>query len=76
MSSLKIAEEAMILRGKIAEGLITSERPELLDLFLTYQNEAVAARRFLENSLIELDTGAEILEIGGGYSGACNSINL
>jgi SAM-dependent methyltransferase len=66
MSSLKIAEEAMILRGKIAEGLITSERPELLDLFLTYQNEAVAARRFLENSLIELDTGAEILEIGGG----------
>ena len=66
MSSLKIAEERMILRGKIAEGLITSERPELLDLFFTYQNEAVAARRFLENSLIELDTGAEILEIGGG----------
>jgi SAM-dependent methyltransferase len=66
MISLKIAEEAMVRRGKIAEGLIASERPELIDLFLTYQNEAVAARRFLENSLIELDTGAHILEVGGG----------
>ena len=66
MLSLKIAEEAMDRRGKIAEGLIASERPELIDLFLTYQNEAVAARRFLENSLIELDTGAQILEVGGG----------
>lgn len=56
----------MIRRGKIAEGLIALERPDLLDLFFTYQNEALAARRFLENSLIELDTGAEILEIGGG----------
>jgi len=27
MSSIKIAEEAMILRGKIAEGLVASERP-------------------------------------------------
>ena len=33
-----MAEEAMILRGKIAEGMIASERPELMDLFLTYQN--------------------------------------
>jgi len=66
MVSLKSAEESMTRRGKIVESLITSERPELIDLFLTYQNEAIAARKFLESSLIELDSGAEILEIGGG----------
>ena len=64
--SLKSAEESMNRRGRIAESLITLERPELIDLFLTYQNEAIAARKFLENSLIELDSGAEVLEVGGG----------
>jgi 2-polyprenyl-3-methyl-5-hydroxy-6-metoxy-1,4-benzoquinol methylase len=66
MVSLDSAEESMNRRGKIAESLIASERPELIDLYFTYQNEAIAARKFLESSLIELDSGAEILEVGGG----------
>jgi hypothetical protein len=65
MVSLELAQDEMIRRGKIAEDLIKLERPELFNLFLTYQNEAVAARKFLEHSLIELDTGAEVLEVGG-----------
>jgi 2-polyprenyl-3-methyl-5-hydroxy-6-metoxy-1,4-benzoquinol methylase len=64
--SQESAEEAMVARGRIAESFISLERPELIDLFLTYQNEAVAARKLLESSLIELDSGAEILEVGGG----------
>jgi SAM-dependent methyltransferase len=64
--SLPIVEESMTRRGKIVEGIIALERPELIDLFLTYQNEAIEARKFLESSLIKLDSGAEILEVGGG----------
>jgi 2-polyprenyl-3-methyl-5-hydroxy-6-metoxy-1,4-benzoquinol methylase len=56
----------MVRRGKAAEQLISEQRPELLSLFLTYQNEAVAARKLLHNSLIHLDSGAQILEVGGG----------
>ena len=66
MVSLAIAQEAMVRRGKIAESRIALERPDLLDLFLTYQNEAIEARKFLESSLVELDSGADILEVGGG----------
>ena len=66
MVSLEAAETAMARRGKIAEGLISMERPDLIDLFLTYQNEAIEALKFLKSSLIELDSGAEILEVGGG----------
>lgn len=66
MVSLEVAQNEMRRRGQIAEALITSEKPELLELYLTYQNEAVAARRFLDNSLSELNAGAEILEVGGG----------
>ena len=65
MVSLESAEEAMVRRGRIAEGLIVLERPDLIDLFLTYQNEAIAARKFLQSSLIELNPEAEILEVGG-----------
>jgi 2-polyprenyl-3-methyl-5-hydroxy-6-metoxy-1,4-benzoquinol methylase len=66
MVLLKSAEEAMTARGKIAQDLILLERPELIDLFFTYQNEALAARRFLDSSLNHLDSGSEILEVGGG----------
>lgn len=66
MVSLETAEANMARRGKIAEGLISMERPDLVDLFLIYQNEAIAARKFLESNLTELDPGAEILEVGGG----------
>jgi SAM-dependent methyltransferase len=64
--SLKSAEEAMVRRGKIAQELIALQRPELIDLFFTYQNEAIAARKFLDISLNELNSGARILEVGGG----------
>ncbi len=60
MVSLENPQEAMLRRGKIAEGIINLERPELIDLFLTYQNEAIAAQRYLEKSLIEFKPGAEI----------------
>jgi 2-polyprenyl-3-methyl-5-hydroxy-6-metoxy-1,4-benzoquinol methylase len=66
MKSLKTLEESMTHRGKIVEGIIKLKRPELIDLFLTYQNEAIQARKFLESSLSGLDSGAEVLEVGGG----------
>jgi 2-polyprenyl-3-methyl-5-hydroxy-6-metoxy-1,4-benzoquinol methylase len=64
--SIKEAEDAMQRRGKIAEQLISSQCPELLSLFVTYQNEALAARRLLHPNLLDLRSGSEILEIGGG----------
>lgn len=66
MVLLETAEEAMTRRGRLAEGLILSERPELIDLFFTYQNEAIAARNFLDSNLNKLNSGAQILEVGGG----------
>jgi 2-polyprenyl-3-methyl-5-hydroxy-6-metoxy-1,4-benzoquinol methylase len=66
MDSFETAQEAMLRRGKIAEDLIALERPELIDLFLTYQNEAIEARKFLNESLVKLNKEADILEVGGG----------
>lgn len=66
MMTLPRALEAMAKRGEIAEGLISRERPDLIELFWTYQNEAIAAREFLGNSLVTLNYGSEILEVGGG----------
>lgn len=66
MVSLETALAEMARRGKIAEDLLSRERPELVDLFFTYQNEAIEARKFLESNLMELDFGADILEVGGG----------
>lgn len=66
MVLFETAEKEMARRAKIAEDAIAVERPELLELYFTYQNEAIAARRFLDSSLRELDYGAEILEVGGG----------
>jgi len=66
MSTLEIAENEMMRRGKLAETLIMSERPDLLNLYLTYQNEAINARRLLDINLKDMRVGAEILEVGGG----------
>lgn len=65
MELLETALADMARRGKNAESIIALERPHLINLFLTYQNEAMAARKFLDNSLIKLEPGAEILEVGG-----------
>lgn len=64
--SLERAMEEMARRGSVAKSIIEFERPELLELFETYQNEAVNARKYLDPSLLELSEGAEILEVGGG----------
>jgi SAM-dependent methyltransferase len=69
MTSLEIAKISMVRRGKIVEAFIMKERPDLIDLFLTYQNEVTAAREFLEPSLVELNSGDKILEVGGGILG-------
>jgi 2-polyprenyl-3-methyl-5-hydroxy-6-metoxy-1,4-benzoquinol methylase len=66
MKSLDDAVEEMAVRGKVAKDLISQQKPELLDLFLTYQNEAIEARKFLNESLAKLNKQAEILEVGGG----------
>jgi hypothetical protein len=67
MNSLETAIGEMVSRGKIVEGIIAAKNPELLQTYLTYQNEALAARKFLDSSLIELKDEARILEVGGGY---------
>ena len=66
MISLEKALGEMNERGKFAQERILRERPDLLDLYLTYQNEALEARRLLDVSLLKLKSGAKILEIGGG----------
>lgn len=66
MVSIEKAERDMAHRARAAEKLIALERPELIELFFTYQNEAVAARRFLDSNLVNLEAGSEILEVGGG----------
>ena len=66
IKSLDQAVEEMVVRGMSAKDLISKQKPELLELFLTYQNEAIEARKFLHNNLVKLDKQAEILEVGGG----------
>ena len=66
MESLEKSLEEIIHRGKKVEELIVQERPELLEVFFTYQNEAVSARMLIQKSLIHLAPDAKLLEVGGG----------
>lgn len=66
MDSPEQALKTMAKRGKSVEALIVDQHPELIDLFQTYQNEAVQARRLLHPNLMALQNGAKLLEIGGG----------
>lgn len=66
MASLEIARSEMIRRGFLVEKIIREHKPELLDLFFIYQNEALASRAFLEESLAALQPAANLLEVGGG----------
>jgi 2-polyprenyl-3-methyl-5-hydroxy-6-metoxy-1,4-benzoquinol methylase len=66
MSDLEIAHYNMVQRGAKVEALIRREQPELLDVFYTYHNEALAARKFLHESLKHLNKKSEILEVGAG----------
>jgi SAM-dependent methyltransferase len=66
MSSIHDALQMMELRGALVEKEVRDKRPDLLNLFLTYQNESLAARRLLDEDLKLLRPGSKILEIGGG----------
>ena len=60
------AHENMVRRSLLVENLVSFERPALLPLLATYQNEALVARKLLDSNLIKLNLDAEILEVGGG----------
>ena len=66
LNSSDEAQRMMIARGEIAESIISSEKPHLLQTFRLYQNEAVEARILLEDSLLQVKDGGEVLEVGGG----------
>ena len=66
MLTLEASKNEMTTRGYLVENYLRRNRPELLTTFLTYQNEALAARELLENSLQDLNPKAEILEVGAG----------
>ena len=66
MTLLRNAHESMVRRGNAVENLVLLERPELLSLFSTYQNEALEARKLIDSSLSKIDSHSEILEVGGG----------
>jgi hypothetical protein len=58
---LEIIEEAMVRRGRIAQGLIVLVTPDLINLFLIYQNDDMGARKFLKSNLNELNPRAKTL---------------
>lgn len=66
MNTLQDALQMMALRGSLVEQEVREKRPDLLNLFLTYQNESLAARKLLDEDLRRLKPGSRILEIGGG----------
>ncbi|AJP57257.2 hypothetical protein UC34_10065 [Pandoraea vervacti] len=45
---------------------IAAKAPDLLEIFETYANEALFARRYLDQDLSGLAQGAEVLEVGAG----------
>lgn len=53
-------------RGKEVEDLVSLEKPELLSLFIMYQNEALEARKLLHENLLHIGQNARVLEVGGG----------
>jgi 2-polyprenyl-3-methyl-5-hydroxy-6-metoxy-1,4-benzoquinol methylase len=66
MTNLTDAVLQMERRGLKAEAQIRLEKPELLSLFNTYQNEAIEARKLINESISTLEVGDSILEVGGG----------
>lgn len=66
MTLLSNAHASMVRRGKAVENLVLLERPDLLFLFSTYQNEALEARKLIDSNLKKIDTHSKILEVGGG----------
>lgn len=63
---LSESQESMNRKSDIFRQVISDNRPELLRLFETYHHEALAARKFLDSDLQNLDPESKILEVGGG----------
>jgi 2-polyprenyl-3-methyl-5-hydroxy-6-metoxy-1,4-benzoquinol methylase len=69
MNSLVECEEAVRMMketSKYIEDIVKSVRPDLLNTFYTYSNEAFEARRLLNQDLSKLNYGDAILEVGAG----------
>jgi SAM-dependent methyltransferase len=66
LTELGEALDQMQKRGKEVEDLISLEKPELLSLFIMYQNEAIEARKLLHENLLHIGQNARVLEVGGG----------
>jgi hypothetical protein len=48
------------------ESILKIARPDLLNVFYTYSNEAIQARRILNTDLLNLNYGDSVLEVGAG----------
>jgi len=69
MNSLVECEEAVRMMketSKYIEDIVKSVRPDLLNTFYTYSNEAIQARKILSQDLLNLNYGDAILEVGAG----------
>lgn len=66
MTYIPVAHANMSRRAELVKKSIQKERPDLLDLFNSYANEASTARTLIDKNLNELKLGSKILEIGGG----------
>jgi len=69
MNSRVECEEAVRMMketSKYIEDIVKSIRPDLLNTFYTYSNEAFQARRLLNQDLSKLNYGDAILEVGAG----------
>lgn len=66
LTELDQALYQMQKRGKEVEDLVSLEKPELLSLFMMYQNEAIEARKLLHENLLLIGQNARVLEVGGG----------
>jgi 2-polyprenyl-3-methyl-5-hydroxy-6-metoxy-1,4-benzoquinol methylase len=56
----------MVIVSKRIEKIIQLNKPNLLDLFRIYSNEAIQARQRLNSEISNLNRGDSILEIGAG----------
>jgi len=66
MKCLRIIESMMDERAQKVEEIVRQKRPDLLEKFFIYSNEAINARLMLEKNLADLDLNSTILEVGGG----------
>jgi 2-polyprenyl-3-methyl-5-hydroxy-6-metoxy-1,4-benzoquinol methylase len=69
MNPIVDCEEAVRMMQKTSdyiENIVKTIRPDLLNTFYTYSNEAIQARKILSQDLLNLKYGDAILEVGAG----------